>query len=81
MFGCQLQNLFDFSFRILGFQGGGNYVGYFSDFKINPVFPAKLFQQILKISPDANKKDSAYWDTVRPIPLTQDETSDYFKER
>lgn len=74
-------NLFDFSFRILGFQGGGNYVGYFSDFKINPVFPAKTFSaEILKISPDANKKDSAYWDTVRPIPLTQDETSDYFKK-
>lgn len=36
-------NLFDFSFRILGFQGGGNYVGYFSDFKINPVFQLKHF--------------------------------------
>lgn len=74
-------NRFDFSFRILGFAGGGNYVGYFSDYKINPDFGKRTFtSEILRINNDANKMNIAYWDSVRPIPLTNDEQDDYRKK-
>ncbi|MBS1763594.1 MAG: carboxypeptidase-like regulatory domain-containing protein [Bacteroidetes bacterium] len=74
-------NRFDFSFRILGFVGGGNYVGYFSDYKINPDFARRTFtSEILRINNDANKMNVAYWDSVRPIPLTVDEEDDYRKK-
>jgi len=31
----------------------------------------------MKVNTDANKKDSAYWDEFRPVPLTGEETKDY----
>jgi hypothetical protein len=69
---------FDFRFGFLGFEGGGTYVSVQSDYVINPVTEKKFFSgEILKIKEDANKKDSAYWQQVRPIPLTQEEVKDY----
>ena len=76
-----VNNRFDFSFKILGFTGGGNYVGYFSNFEIDPVFAKRTFSnEILKVEADANKKDSTYWETIRPIPLTLEEKIDYIKK-
>jgi hypothetical protein len=76
-----VNNRFDFSFRFLGFIGGGNYVGYFSDFEINPEFNKRSFSaEVLKIDAEANKKDSLYWNTIRPIPLSEEETLDYLKK-
>lgn len=76
-----VNNRFDFSFKILGFTGGGNYVGYFSNFEINPAFAKKTFSnEILKVEADANKKDSTYWESIRPIPLTLEEKVDYIKK-
>ncbi len=38
----------------------------------------KLFTpEVLKIEEIANKRDSTYWDSIRPIPLTELEISDY----
>ncbi len=74
-------NRYDFSFKILGFAGGGNYVGYFSDFNLNPHFPKKMFSsEILRINQDANSKDINYWDSIRPIPLTDIEQVDYHRK-
>jgi hypothetical protein len=45
--------------------------------------PGQLFEkkhfnnELLSVEKNANKKDSAYWDTVRPIPLTAEELTDY----
>ena len=35
--------------------------------------------EILTINKDANEKDSSYWNTIRPIPLTDVELADYQK--
>ena len=33
--------------------------------------------EVVKIEDDANKRDSTYWDSIRPIPLTSLESADY----
>ncbi|MFN8297974.1 MAG: DUF5686 and carboxypeptidase regulatory-like domain-containing protein [Chitinophagales bacterium] len=39
---------------------------------------AKIFtSEIIKIENEANQRDSAYWDSIRPIPLTAMEMEDY----
>ncbi len=75
-------NSFSFHFGILGFIGNGNFTGVFSDYKINPSFPENLFSgQKMKVNEESNKKDSAYWEKVRPVPLTEIESRDYiFKD-
>ncbi len=70
-----------FWFRAFGIKGNGRYVGVFNDYNLNPQFPKKFFKgEELKVNEDANKKDSSYWDVVRPIPLTQEEIDDYRKK-
>lgn len=47
---------------------------------IKKLFPKKYFNnEILTITDDANKKDTIYWNTIRPIPLTRIEKMDYYK--
>ncbi len=42
------------------------------------LFDKKHFNnEILAVEEAANKKDSTYWEDVRPIPLTEEEISDY----
>lgn len=44
----------------------------------DPLFTKEDFSNaVLKVDEEANEKDSIYWATVRPIPLTQIEIQDY----
>jgi len=48
---------------------------------VNPEFPKGFFgKEIMKVNADANLKDSAYWDSIRPIPLTEEEVLDYIEK-
>ncbi|RDC66414.1 DUF5686 and carboxypeptidase regulatory-like domain-containing protein [Adhaeribacter pallidiroseus] len=33
--------------------------------------------ELMRVEPNANKRDTAYWDEIRPIPLTLEEQQDY----
>ena len=69
---------FNFDFSAFGIKGDGMYVGVNSNYVIDPDFPKHFFSnEILKVNDDANKKDSAYWDVSRPVPLTVEEATDY----
>lgn len=47
---------------------------YFSAYQLNPVFPKKYFQNELGyVLDDANKRDAAFWNNERPVPLTREE--------
>jgi hypothetical protein len=71
---------FNFDFGFLGIKGDGMYVGVNSNYIIDPDFPKHFFNnEIMKVNEDANKKDSSYWQTSRPIPLTIEEENDYRK--
>lgn len=64
-----------------GIQFFGNFNHVFSNYNFVESFDKKTFtKEIIKIENDANKKDDLYWNTVRPIPLTQEEVQDYSKK-
>jgi hypothetical protein len=71
-------NNYMFTFDILGFKGGGNYVSMNSNYQLNPSFTDNFFtNSLLEIKQGANKKDTAYWNNYRPVPLTEVEKRDY----
>ena len=67
-----------FNFKVFGFSGDGYFNAVFSDYDMNPIFPKKFFKsEVLKVEDGANKKDSTYWESKRPVPLTDEEQADY----
>lgn len=69
-----------FTGGFLNFKFGGYYVGIYNNYNVNPPLNSKDFKEVLKITSDVNKKDSIYWDVARPIPLTAEEETNYFKK-
>ncbi len=75
------------SSQSLGFTAGGfgikfsgkfNYV--YSNYDFKNAFEKNTFSnEILSIEENANKKDSIFWNN-RPIPLTDEESNDYYKK-
>ena len=61
------------------FTGKYNYV--YSNYEFINAFAPKTFtNEITRIEINANKKDSLFWTTNRPIPLTNEESMDYFRK-
>jgi hypothetical protein len=72
-----LQSL-DFQYSILGFKGDGRFTAAYNDYDLEPTFTkADFTNNILDFEEDANKKDTVYWQRLRPVPLTAEETMDY----
>lgn len=70
-----------FNFKVFGFIGDGYFNAVFSDYDMHPVFPKKFFKnEVLKVEDGANKKDTSYWESSRPVPLTDEEIADYRKK-
>ncbi|MFC4261674.1 DUF5686 and carboxypeptidase regulatory-like domain-containing protein [Ferruginibacter yonginensis] len=73
--------LLHFNVRQLGIDVTGNFLTVYSDYNINPKFPKKYFDNVvIKYDTGVNKKSKAYWDTVRAVPLEQEEMLDYQKK-
>lgn len=71
----------DIGFNILGIGLKANYSGTFTNYNLNPQFDNKTFSnEIFKVNKEANKKDTSYWSTTRPVTLTTDEQRDYVKK-
>jgi hypothetical protein len=67
--------------KVFGFDIYGNFVNIYSKFDVHPEFHKKFFDNtVLKYEEGSNKKDSLYWDTVRPVPLQVEEQRDYYKK-
>jgi hypothetical protein len=68
--------------KLMGFDFAGNFVNIYSDYNLVPGFTKKYFDRILmKYDTAFNKKDSSYWNAVRPVALEQDEKRDFvFKD-
>lgn len=70
----------DFNVGVFGFEFNGRFSGIYSNYKLDPVFQPKTFERVVfEVLPDANKKDSLFWEQ-RPIPLTLEEQTDYIKK-
>lgn len=71
---------FEFTGGLFGFRIGGYFISIFKDYDLQPTFAKKEFAEVLRINKSSNKKDSLYWENERPIPLTQEEKTDYQKK-
>ena len=73
-----LSQKFNFKFGVFGFKGSGNFSEVRSNYVLDPVFEKKYFtNEIMSYEEGANKRDSLYWEAIRPIPLTTIEKNDY----
>lgn len=73
-----VSNRFDFLFDVMGIKGNGYYQGINSHYNLRPEFTKKTFSgPEWKVLEDSNKKDSVYWDSIRPYKLTEEERSNY----
>ncbi|UMB59354.1 DUF5686 and carboxypeptidase regulatory-like domain-containing protein [Lutibacter sp. A80] len=67
-----------FKFGMLGINVDGQISTAYSNYNFNPQFKENEFNnEILSFVENSNKKDSLYWETVRPIILTKEEVTDY----
>jgi hypothetical protein len=72
---------FDFSAGMFGIKFTGKFTHVYTNYVFHDNFDKKTFgKEIVYIEKDSNKKDSMYWDAVRPVPLTDEETTDYTKK-
>lgn len=61
----------DFEASIFTFKMNGRFTYVYSNFEFPEKFDKKTFtNEVLKFEENANKKDDAFWETIRPVPLT-----------
>ncbi len=73
-------NKLKFNLNFFGIVGEGVFLAMNNNYNLNPEFPAHFFNgEVMKIDTGSNKKDTSYWDKIRPVSLTIEETHDYHK--
>ncbi|KGO85000.1 hypothetical protein Q765_18470 [Flavobacterium rivuli WB 3.3-2 = DSM 21788] len=71
----------DFHIGLLGVESDGTFSYVYSNYNFKPGFNKNWFSpEIQYFEPESNKKAAAYWNTIRPIPLTAQERNDYFRK-
>lgn len=71
---------FDFKGGLFEFRFGGYFIAVYKNYDIDSKQTKKYFSEVMRITKDVNKKDTAYWEQNRPIPLTEEEKTDYLKK-
>jgi len=73
--------IFDFKAGMFGIGFTGTFTHVYSNYIFHDKFDKKTFgKEVVFIEEGSNKKDSVYWNAMRPVPLTLEETSDYIKK-
>jgi len=68
----------DFKIGLFGFHVNGRFSATYSNYNFTPDFDESTFgKEILSFEKEATKKEKTYWNTLRPVPLTTEEVSDY----
>ena len=68
----------DFQYSIFGIRGDGRFTAGYKNYMLQPDFRKNEFgNEILSFEELANKKDSIFWEELRPVPLTTEELLDY----
>lgn len=71
----------NFTYGIFGIKGDGRFTSIYSNYEFNvPITKTDFGRELVSFEKEANKKDSTYWETVRPVPLTTEEATDYVKK-
>lgn len=71
----------DFVAGMFSIKLNGRFTYVYSNFEFEQKFEKKTFSnEILSFEKDANKKEDSFWNTIRPVPLTEEESTDYVKK-
>lgn len=72
---------FDFQAGFFGIKFNGKFTHVFNDYVFKEAFDKKTFsREVVTIAANANKKEASFWESNRPIPLTEEESSNYIKK-
>ncbi|MXN90782.1 carboxypeptidase-like regulatory domain-containing protein [Flavobacterium sp. Sd200] len=73
--------IFDFKAGMFGIGFTGTFTHVYSNYIFHDRFDKKTFgKEVVFVEEGSNKKDTVYWNTMRPIPLTNEENADYIKK-
>ncbi|NAS30874.1 carboxypeptidase-like regulatory domain-containing protein [Flavobacteriaceae bacterium R38] len=73
--------VFDIEFGIFGIKGNGRFTAVYSNYNFQPEFDKSTFtREVVSFEKEANKKDDSFWNNIRPVPLTDEESEDYVKK-
>ncbi len=68
----------DFKIGMFGIHLNGRFSSAYSNYNFNPPFTKDTFgNEILSFAENATKKDTEYWNRLRPVALTTEEAKDY----
>ncbi len=71
----------DFEVGIFGIKASGRFTYVYTNFEFPSKFEKKTFtNEVLTFEKEANKKGDDFWNTIRPVPLTEEESNDYVKK-
>ena len=71
----------DITAGAFGIKFTGKYTYVYSNYEFVDAFAKKTFtNEITSVEINSNKKDSTFWNSNRPIPLTIEESTDYIKK-
>ena len=71
------QNI-DFRVNVFGFKFDGRFSAAYSAYNFSPNFSENTFSnEVLSFEQNATKKDTVFWNNLRPVPLTAEEVKDY----
>jgi hypothetical protein len=71
----------DFVAGLMGINLTGKFTYVYSNFEFVKQFEKKTFtNEVLSFEKDSNKKDNSFWNAIRPVPLTDEESTDYVKK-
>ncbi len=74
----KISQTIDFKFGLFGFNIDGRFSAGYSNYSFTPNFEEGTFtREVLTFEKDATEKDSVFWNQLRPVPLTIEETGDY----
>ncbi len=77
----RLQFYFSVNFFGKRFAGNGIFHSQFTEYSFDNNFKRRYFgNELIRANENANEKDSLYWEQNRPIPLTDEERRNYYKE-
>ncbi len=71
----------EFTAGIFGIKFNGKFSYVYSNYEFEKGFAKKTFtNEIVSFEDNSNKKDTLFWNQIRPIPLTLEENTDYIKK-
>lgn len=80
-FWVKISQTIDFSFGLFGVNGDGRFTAGYSNYDFTPEFEKRSFtNEVLTFADRANEKDSLFWNSIRPVPLTGEEINDYVRK-